>query len=111
MKLRILAAASAVVIGGVAFAVYRETRPDTAADAASSPTPGERAAPSMPTSSERANSSARSGATTSAIPRPASSSDVRTSAPAAPELPASADALARSRIQGTTSVRAEAGTG
>jgi hypothetical protein len=83
VKLRILAAASAVVIGGAAFAVYRETRPDTAAAAAGSPTPVERA-PS--TSVLRADE-----ATTPEAPAPATSptSGARTATPA-PALPAPA---------------------
>lgn len=50
MKLRILAAASALAVAGVAFAVYRETRPDTDTTAAAdSPTPVERAGQSPST--------------------------------------------------------------
>ena len=84
MKLRILAAASVVAIGGAAFAVYRETRPDTAAAAAGSPTPVERA-PS--TSVPRADET-----TTPEAPTPATSptSGAQTAATPAPALPAPA---------------------
>jgi hypothetical protein len=84
VKLRILAAASAVVIGGAACAVYRETRPDTAAAAAGSPTPVERApSSSVPRADE---------ATTAEAPAPATSpaSGARTATTPAPALPAPA---------------------
>ena len=110
MKLKLLAAASALAIAGVSYGVYRETQPDTgtaAAGIATPATPVERATPSSASLRDEPATAKPSPATAAASPLP---SGARMTRPAAPALPASAGAAANHDVTATGSREQPAGS-